>query len=212
MTTITIDSRSIALSPAMSDERIVLEYSDFEEEVFSPHKRGSHAKKRVTFDELVKYDAGEYYITPEEQADVWYSQGELKEITKECRKLVHFARKIGQETPYGKICLRGLESAISRRAGIEERVRKVSVRQAVLIEQRIQDTKNLYDPSRIRRRSLMASKPSKQLASQLAWEDAMEVRRLRSCGSQLKRSRSCLERRSKMEDLHIDHSTRTIVV
>jgi hypothetical protein len=175
--------------------------------------------RKVRFeDNIAKCDSSTHYITEEEHATVWYTAKDLKDLTKEEKRKVQVERQwFSLKARSNDFCLRGLEASFSRRSRIEKRVRKVSVLQAVFIEQHKQRMKNINDPSRIRRRCSAASKPARQLASILASEDAFEVSAFRMTDSpRYDRSRSFYHRQEfraeKMGKIHIDHSTRTIVL
>jgi hypothetical protein len=169
--------------------------------------------RKVRFqDKITEYDSSTHYITEEERAAVWYKAKELNDLTKEDKQKVQVERQFGLHSRSNDFCLRGLEAGFSRRSRIETRVRKVSVLQAVFVEQHSQRMKNINDPSRIRRRCSAASKPARQLASKLASEDAFEVSAFRTTDSpNYDRSGSfCLRKELCVEKIQIDRSTRTI--
>ena len=145
--------------------------------------------------------------------DIWYSKEEMEQFSKDGRRVAHVARKSGQST---NLCVRGLEHRLSRRATIEMQGRKAAVIQAVLREQQKQKLASISDPSRIRKKSLAASWSSRQLAFKLADQDVLETfsetRKSPPSARKLSRTQSCIVRRTKMIEIHVDRSSRTIAV
>lgn len=192
----------------------------------SPKRRRSLVRKLGFADNVVECgDAARLGMTEDEIASVWYTSKELSDMAKEDRRMLLVARQFGLHTKVNEFCVRGLESHLSRRSRIEQRVRKAAVLQAVLTEQHNQRLRNVYEPSRLRRKSLAASKPSRKHALYLATQDSLEVLSFRSLDvrgsktmadppSAIRRSRSAYDVRPSHEDamekIIIDHDTRTI--
>ena len=181
---------------------------------------GSLSEQRSTVvqfhDEVTNCDSPIEFITEEEAENMWYTVKELGDISKEDAHLLKVARQFGLNDRPNEFCIRGLEHAFSRRSKIEVRARRVALMQAVFHEQQSQALRNMNDPSRIRRKSVVASKPARQLAAERGRQDEMEARALiRARKPRYRRSNSCFVDRKvlvEMEKVQIDHISRTITL
>lgn len=184
------------------------------EEIAAEAKEQQSTLRRVRFEETAAIHlSSALYITEDEVESLWYNSKELADISKQDKMLLRVARQYGLNSRSKDFCLRGLEVSFSRRSKIETRARKVSLLQAVLIEQHSQFANGISDPAKIRRKSVAASKSARQLAAQLARQDEREARAIqRADAPRFNRSQSCFDRRICMEKIHIDHSSRTIIL
>jgi hypothetical protein len=113
-------------------------------------------------------------ISTTELASVWYTTKELKEIVEHAKFAIQIAR-LSETVTDDDESFRGLEDGLSTQASQESKARKIGVAQAVLNEQKRQRTVGVSDTSRMRMMSNKISRTSKNLALELAEQDAKEV-------------------------------------
>jgi hypothetical protein len=113
-------------------------------------------------------------ISTTELASVWYTTKELKEIVEHAKFAIQIAR-LSETVTNGDESFRGLEDGLSTQASQESKARKIGVAQAVLNEQKRQRTVGVLDTSRMRMMANKISRKSKNLALELAEQDAKEV-------------------------------------
>lgn len=115
-------------------------------------------------------------ISDAERDEIWYTSRDLTIFTKYHRNIANQARTLRKKgSDLDELCTRGLETYLSVRAEIDAKARKVSVKQAVLEEQRRQREEGINDVDKLRKKSRAASKKSRRLARELAELDEADV-------------------------------------
>jgi hypothetical protein len=117
-------------------------------------------------------------ISTSELSSVWYTTKELKEIAEQAKFAIQIAR-LSETVTDDDESFRGLEDGLSIQACQESKARKIGVAQAVLNEQKRQRTVGVSDTSRMRMMSNKISRKSKNLALELAEQDAKKLSRER---------------------------------
>lgn len=207
MTTIPWDIHQVHSSPYITSRKMGEKVNRHgHDRTEYPERKG----RRVNFNSIVKTDSSLHFITKEEEQVVWYSSKELRDLSYKDRDMILTAKQLGHEENNGEFCLRGLETAFSRRAALDQRTRRLSIVKAVLFEQ--SEGIPHADPAQIRKKSLAISKEARHVAALNGQQDAETVRNATSFYHSYSENASNHDKSTVTSSgsIVIDHKTRTI--
>lgn len=180
-------------------------------ETISMFRQEKHEKKmRVRFCDLPELFESTFVLTADDYCRLWHTKKEIRNIRKDAERTIRKMNKDMMESE--RFSSRGLEDLLSRRASIERKGRKRAVLYAVLKEQSRQLRQQCTNSFKIQQRSEQASLESRNVALQLARQDADDAASVgQLCRSPDTKSRDDLEQKSP-KGLVINHEAKQMVI